>query len=575
MSAQAQILGRICPNCGAEPQGALPGNLCAMCGTRLIEVRQPSDPLLGRVIDERFEIREKLGQGGMGSVYRALQRSVAREVAIKIIDPRYASDAMGVRRFLREARLASQVAQQNTVGILDFGQSKEGELFIAMELVRGRTLADVIEKEGPFSVGRAARIAVQLCDALQAAHELSILHRDLKPSNIMVLDEPPGKDRIKILDFGLAKSLSDDESQTTGVGMMVGTPGYMAPELLKGAGDSPQTDLYAVGVMLGEMVAGHAVFDGGQTRELQAQQARGMPARLRVPPGIKPLVDRLLSPAPERRPKSAADLRALLAPLVESGERAVPTGELRALEPRTPPRSLPTLVETRRPTPPAVLPPQRRWGLTVGVVGAVLAVAFVIAGLRRDRAQSAATAEEALAAAKQAAAAAARAEEDLRAARREAELKPPPAPLPYETREVRPVLAAAAPVPEPVVAPPPVAQAAPVIAPPPVAQAAPAPLAPEAAPPGRVVLHLDSRPPNARVKVNGAEIGVTPSDAEVPRGLSATLEFSFRDGRTVQKVVSADREQDVTVLLPPPPGPNGEPPPFVRPGERPPPPPER
>src|SRR5947207_2878617 len=156
----------------------------------------------------------------MGTVYRALQRSVGREVAVKLIDQRYASDPMGVRRFLREARLASQLSHPNTVGVLDVGQSRDGRLFIAMELVRGRTLAEVIDKEAPLSVARAAGICVQLCDALEAAHKLEILHRDLKPSNIMVLDDPPGRDRVKILDFGLAKSLAEEESQVTATGFV-------------------------------------------------------------------------------------------------------------------------------------------------------------------------------------------------------------------------------------------------------------------------------------------------------------------------------------------------------------------
>src|SRR5687768_16359576 len=137
----------------------------------------------------------------MGTVYRAYQRSIDREVALKVIDPKLARDLVAVRRFLREARLASQLSQPKTVRVFDFGQGADGYLYLVMELLRGRTLNTVVNEEGLFGVDRAVRVGVQLCDALEAAHRQGIVHRDLKPSNVMVLFDPPGRDLVKVLDF--------------------------------------------------------------------------------------------------------------------------------------------------------------------------------------------------------------------------------------------------------------------------------------------------------------------------------------------------------------------------------------
>src|SRR3954463_5247288 len=153
----------------------------------------PADDLIGSVICDRFEIVDKLGQGGMGSVYRAFQRSVKREVAIKVINASFSRDPDAVRRFEREAQLASQLSHPNTVSVFDFGQTEDGRLFIAMELIKGRTLLELLEQERRFSTERAVRIGSQICDALEAAHTLGIIHRDLKLDNVIVLEHPPGR----------------------------------------------------------------------------------------------------------------------------------------------------------------------------------------------------------------------------------------------------------------------------------------------------------------------------------------------------------------------------------------------
>src|SRR5262245_22423069 len=164
----------------------------------------------------------------MGAVYRAYQRSVKRECAIKVIKSTLSKDPKVVRHFEREAQLASQLSQPNTVSVFDYGQTKDGQLFIAMELLKGRTLLGVLADDGTFTVERAVRIGSQICDALEAAHAVGIVHRDLKLENVIVLDQPPGRDLLKVLDFGLARLFSD-VTTSSGTGI-VGTPRYMAPE---------------------------------------------------------------------------------------------------------------------------------------------------------------------------------------------------------------------------------------------------------------------------------------------------------------------------------------------------------
>ncbi len=314
----------LCPSCDAEPASLPTDGLCAACGSRVIEVRTRAEDLTGMVVDGRFEIRGLLGQGGMGAVYRAWQRSVGRDVAIKLIDERHGRDPMAVRRFLREARLASQLSQPNTVSVLDFGQSSDGRLFIAMELVRGRTLAEVLAAEGPFAPARAAWIGVQLCDALEAAHRLQIVHRDLKPANVVLLDDPPGRDLIKVLDFGLAKSLAESETKATDTGLVVGTPRYMAPEIILGERPTAQSDLYAVGVILGELATGKLMWDATSFPALAGQKLQGSVVIHELPLGLRGVVARLIDPEMTRRPASASEVRALLRPVVADAEQSAP-----------------------------------------------------------------------------------------------------------------------------------------------------------------------------------------------------------------------------------------------------------
>ncbi|HEY5937960.1 MAG TPA: serine/threonine-protein kinase [Kofleriaceae bacterium] len=300
----------LCPSCDREPGPTeLAGSACP-CGGQLMSVIEPVDPLIGKLVDNRFEVTGRIGAGAMGTVYRAVQKSIGREIALKLIHAQYAGDMAAVKRFFREAQVASRLAHPNTVGVIEFGQDGDGTLYLAMELVRGRTLHDVLEADGALPLSRLVRIGTQLCDALEAAHALAIVHRDLKLENVMVLDG--GRDLIKVLDFGLARALGDPALHQTTVGLVSGSPRYMAPELgLTGAAPAPSHDMYSLGVCLAELAAGGALWSSPTLEGLFASKLDPTPVLEQVPIVLRPLVGSLLDPEGAHRP-AAADVRAQL-----------------------------------------------------------------------------------------------------------------------------------------------------------------------------------------------------------------------------------------------------------------------
>lgn len=265
----------------------------------------------------RFRIECEIGTGGMGTVYRATQLGLERAVAVKIIKPEFAGDRDVAERFLREARTMAKLRHAHAAMIFDAGNLPDGRHFIIMEFVEGTTLSEALAREGSFSPERAVKIAVEICDVLEEAHELGIIHRDLKPSNIMLNDRG-----VRVLDFGVAKVLASSTEVTathasTGSGQIVGTPRYMSPEQCLGQRVGARSDLYSLGVLLYEMLTGRPPFIDALPSAVLVKQATAPPPplpqlRRDIPRPLAIAVHSLLAKRPEDRPRTAAAARAIL-----------------------------------------------------------------------------------------------------------------------------------------------------------------------------------------------------------------------------------------------------------------------
>ncbi len=282
----------------------------------------PASSLVGKTIG-RYRIDALLGRGGMGVVYRAFDGKLARDVALKVLPAELLGDSERRARFLREARLAAAVTHPCTAAVYDVGEDGDAA-FITMELIRGETLRVALEA-GPFDVTRAVRITRDIARGLAKAHESGIVHRDLKPENVM-LDE---EDQVKVLDFGLAKlrepEREGDPSTSTEAGRIHGTPSYMSPEQAKGKKVDARSDLFSLGVVLYEMLAGERPFRGDSTLEVLIAIDRDPPpplTRKDVPRRLVDVLDRCLEKDPTRRYPSARDLADALQSLPEVPARA-------------------------------------------------------------------------------------------------------------------------------------------------------------------------------------------------------------------------------------------------------------
>lgn len=268
------------------------------------------DPLVGKVLAERFEILERIGEGGTGVVYRAKQLSVDRIIAIKVLGAHVSTDPSWVKRFHNEARAASRLDHPNTVRLIDFGQTKEGLLFIAMEFLHGRSLRTEIERLGRLPPNRVLRIVSQMCASLSEAHNQGIIHRDIKPDNVYLVEMKGAGDYVKVLDFSVAK-LDAPDAQVTRAGVVFGTPQYMSPEQGRGVPLDPRSDIYAVGIVAYEMLTGKPPFDAKIPTEIVMMHLRDKPAPLTgLPPQLTSLVMRALEKDPAARQQSAEALDA-------------------------------------------------------------------------------------------------------------------------------------------------------------------------------------------------------------------------------------------------------------------------
>jgi eukaryotic-like serine/threonine-protein kinase len=258
---------RRCPTC--QSQYTSDSRICPMDGTKLEEA---PDPMVGRTIGGRYLICELIGTGGMGTVYRGRHQLVGRDVALKFLSPRYATDAAARERFLREARAANRIDHEHIIDITDFGETNDKLVFLVMEYLEGEPLSKCISR-GPLEPKRALTIALQLATALARAHELDVIHRDIKPDNIFVLQRRGG-DFVKLLDFGLARVLG--EHRLTATGKVFGTPEYLAPEQARGESLTGHADQYALGCVMYEMLTGVLPFDGSSP-DVVIQHLHSMP----------------------------------------------------------------------------------------------------------------------------------------------------------------------------------------------------------------------------------------------------------------------------------------------------------
>ena len=237
---------------------------------------RPETLPLGSQVAERFRLDRLLGSGGFGAVFAATTSDTGERVALKVLDNRVLEHVGGEQRFLREAELARRLEHPNVVRVLDDGVAEDGTRFIAFELLEGRSVADEVDRWGPMQAGKAVRITLEVLEALGAAHGLGIVHRDLKPANVYLLD---GSDQVKVLDFGIAKSTNPNTmAGLTQEGMMLGTPMFMAPEQMTGAEIRPATDLFAVGMLMLEMLLGQHPYPASITAlELVRRRFAGEP----------------------------------------------------------------------------------------------------------------------------------------------------------------------------------------------------------------------------------------------------------------------------------------------------------
>ena len=295
--------------------------------SRLLGLAPPTDVHLGTVIEGRYRLDERLGKGGMGVVYRARQLNAHRDVAVKIMGSQRDGDVEArqrrAKRFQREAMTTARLEHPHIVRLYDVGTTANGDVYMAMELIEGRTLRELIATEAPLSPARVRHLGIQLASALRAAHGAGVVHRDLKPDNIMISASEDEPDKLTVLDFGLAQLAASGDEKLTRDGFLLGTPAYAPPEQARGEDVDHRADLYATGAILYEALTARPVFKGRTALDVMHQHTHSPAPRasesVELPRWLDKLVRELLAKDPELRPPSAEVLKQRL----EQGEDRV------------------------------------------------------------------------------------------------------------------------------------------------------------------------------------------------------------------------------------------------------------
>lgn len=328
------------PNQDVAAQSTSMNDFQAIKPTAIVTDNSTDDgDLIGKIVEGRYKVLRKMGEGGMGTVYLAEHITIEKKVALKVLLHDYARKTDLKERFLQEAKAAARIGHENIVDITDFGDTPDGSVFFAMEFLEGEDLSQLIRKTGPIVWGRAKPILLQICRALGAAHAKGIIHRDMKPENIYLIEREGRADFVKVLDFGIAKmSMEESEQRLTRTGMIFGTPEYMSPEQAQGNKPDHRVDIYAVGVIMYEMLTGQVPFKadtfmGILTKHLFEQPVP--PSQINPAAAISAEIEHItlkaLSKERNERFQSMAEMAAAISQV--SGRMTRPTGDI-AVSPR-------------------------------------------------------------------------------------------------------------------------------------------------------------------------------------------------------------------------------------------------